>query len=68
MNVALNDYLVSACLLFVHDGQISCPKRVKSPASDYLYTIVHGVSRLKKGKRYNYYVVYKEIDDYSDEA
>eukprot|EP00900_Chrysochromulina_parva_P021366 jgi/Chrpa1/3863/Chrysochromulina_OHIO_Genome00001370-RA len=59
VNVALNDDFEGAHLLFALDGRIICPTRRAGSATAHDCRIVHGVSCLTAGIRYNLYAVYE---------
>jgi hypothetical protein len=59
VNVALNDDFEGAHLLFALDGRIMCPTRRAGSATAHDCRIVHGVSCLTAGIRYNLYAVYE---------
>jgi len=59
VNVALNDDFEGAHLLFALDGRIVCPTRRAGSATAHDCRIVHGVSCLTAGIRYNLYAVYE---------
>ena len=59
VNVALNDDFEGGHLLFALDGRIMCPTRRAGSATAHDCRIVHGVSCLTAGIRYNLYAVYE---------
>ena len=60
VNVALNKGFVGARLVYaLSDGQLFIPTRDTGDATVHDCTVVHGVSRLAKGVRYNFYVVFE---------
>ena len=59
VNVALNDDFDGGHLLFALDGRIVCPTRLAGSATAHDCRIVHAVSCLTAGIRYNLYAVYE---------
>ena len=59
VNVALNDDFDGAQLLFALGDRIVCPTRAAGTATAHDCRIVHGVTRLGAGVRYNLYAVYE---------
>ena len=58
VNVALNDNFDGAKLIFAVDKQLSAPVRTAGDATAHECTMVHGVSCLAAGVRYNLYAVF----------
>ena len=62
VNVALNDNFVGAKLLFATEhGRMEAPSRSAGDATAHDCTVVHGVTRLASGVRYNLYAIYEEV-------
>jgi len=59
VNVALNDDFDGGHLLFALDGRLVCPTRRAGSATAHDCRIVHAVSCLTAGIRYNLYAVYE---------
>ena len=59
VNVALNDDFKGGHLLFALDGRIVCPTRRAGSATAHDCRIVHGVSCLTAGIRYNLFAIYE---------
>jgi hypothetical protein len=60
VNAALNDDFIGAQLVFAsEDGRIHSPVRASGDATAHDCTVVHGVTRLAAGVRYNLYAVYE---------
>ena len=59
VNVALNDTFEGARLLFATADGIEAPERRTGDATVHDCTVVHGVSRLATGVRYNLFAVYE---------
>jgi hypothetical protein len=59
VNVALNDDFKGGHLLFALDGRIVCPTRRAGSTTAHDCRIVHGVSCLTAGIRYNLFAIYE---------
>ncbi len=58
VNVAPNEGFEGARLLFALNGRIVCPARPPGCATAHDHTMVHGVSCLASGVRYNLFAVF----------
>ena len=61
VNVALNDDFNGAQLIFALGDRLCVPKRAAGDATAHDCTVVHGVSRLAVGVRYNLYAVFESV-------
>eukprot|EP00966_Prymnesium_polylepis_P033392 776424-Prymnesium_polylepis.1 len=59
VNVALNDDFQGARLIFALGDRLAVPARAAGDATAHDCTLVHAVSRLAAGVRYNLYVVFE---------
>jgi len=61
VNVALNDDFDGAKLIFAEGERLSVPIRGRGDATVHDCTVVHAVSRLASGVRYNLYAVFEPV-------
>ena len=61
INVALNDDFDGARLIYAIGDELFLPKRAAGDATGHDCRLVHGVSRLASGVRYNLFILFESI-------
>lgn len=61
VNAALNDDFEGGKLIFAVGDQLAVPARAAGDATAHDCTIIHAVSRLAAGVRYNLYAVFEPV-------
>ena len=63
VNCALNESFEGGRLLYARGDALVAPARGRGDATVHDCTVVHGVTRLAAGVRYNLYAVFERLDE-----